>query len=199
MSTFKEQGIDSYPLCWPSGWKRESYRKKSKFTTTFERARVQLFKELKLLGVGDWNVVLSTNLPLRRDGMPYANLANPQDPGVAVYFRYKDKPMAFACDQYQKVHENLYAISKTIEAIRGIERWGASDMMERTFTGFAALPPPQAKVKRQWWQVLGVSDRATADEARAAWRALAFKNHPDRGGSDAAMSEINRAYEEAPK
>jgi hypothetical protein len=196
MSTFKEQGIDSYPLCWPTGWKRELTRKRSVFKTSFERARVQLFKELKLLGVGDWNVVLSTNIPLRRDGMPYANIAAPQDPGVAVYFRFKDKPMVFACDQYTKAVDNLYAVAKTIEAIRGIQRWGASDMMERTFTGFVALPPPQA-TKREWWEILGVSKTASPDQIKEAWRDLAYKHHPDRGGSNELMSKINHAYQES--
>lgn len=201
MSTFKEQGIDSYPLSWPMGTKRSFNRQKSKFTTSFERARVQLFNELKLLGVHSWNVILSTDIPLRKDGMPYANLANPSDPGVAVYFRLNEKPMVFACDKFTKVYDNLYAITLTIEALRGIKRWGSSDMMERSFTGFAALPPPMAtKPKRPWYQVLGYDHPcASITLVDIAYKELAMKLHPDRGGSAEAMAELNNAREEGLK
>jgi DnaJ-like protein len=197
--TFGEQGINSYPLSWPVGWKRQNYRKKSQFSSkTFARVRDTLFHELKLMGVPDWNVVLSTSIPLRRDGLPYSGMAQPNDPGVAVYFRYKEKPMVFACDNYGKVEDNLYAICKTIEAIRGMKRWGASEMMERTFSGFQALPPaPTVKPKKLWWEVLGVKRGDHPDRIKAAYRALAHINHPDRGGDPAKMSEINSAYEES--
>lgn len=198
MKTFKELGIESYPLSWPVGWKRERYRTASKFKTSFSRARTQLFNELKLFGCPDSNVVLSSNIPLRKDGLPYSGLANPTDPGFAVYFRWKDKPMVFACDQYKKVEDNLYAIVKTIEAMRGIRRWGSSDMMERSFTGFAALPPAASSLqKREWWEVLRVTRNATASEIGSARRRLMEIHHPDRGGDPVKAAEINKAYEEA--
>lgn len=190
--TFKELGIDSFPLCWPVGWKRTAARGRSQFRTSFVKAREQLFSELKLLGCPNFNVILSSNIPLRKDGLPYAGQANPTDPGFAVYFRLKDKPMVFACDQYIAATDNLYAIVKSIEALRGIKRWGASDMMERSFTGFQALPP----AKNSWWEILGVAQTATANEIRDAWRELAKQNHPDRGGSVDKMSKINNAYQD---
>lgn len=197
---FKEMGLDSYPLSWPVGWKRETWRKPSKFKTSFAVARDQLFRELKLLGARvdtrSWEapqVILSSNVPLRRDGLPLAGQSNPKDPGIAVYFKLDKKAMVFACDQYLKVEENLYAITKTIEALRGIKRWGASDMMERSFTGFQALPPP----KSNWWEILEVPQSASAEQIKDAWRRLAGIHHPDRGGSNEMMSKINKAYEEA--
>lgn len=199
---FKDQGID-YPLCWPVGWKRQTYPGTSKFKTSFAVARDQLMRELKLLGVrmpNSWeppSIIISSNIPLRRDGLPLAGQSNPKDPGVAIYFRYKDKSMVFACDQYKKVEDNLYAVTKTIEAIRGIQRWGASDMMERSFTGFQALPPPRP-AKRNWWEVLGVAQYANKGYIKDRYRALAQQYHPDKpGGSAAKMAEINQAYEES--
>jgi hypothetical protein len=70
---------------------------------------------------------------LRQDGLPYANRRAPSDTGAAVYFSYKGRQMCFACDKWQDVYDNIYAISKTIEALRGIERWGAGDMVEQAF------------------------------------------------------------------
>lgn len=191
-------GIESFPLSWPDGWKRTGARKKSKFKASFAWARDRLFAELKLLGCPDWKVILSSNIPLRRDGLPYSGQANPTDPGFAVYFRLKEKPMVLACDQYREATDNLYAIVKTIEALRGIQRWGASDMMERSFTGFSALPPgPSEQTQKHWWEILGYAGpNVTEDSLKNRYRKLAAIHHPDVGGTSALMAEINAAYKE---
>jgi DnaJ-domain-containing protein 1 len=53
--------------------------------------------------------------------------------------------------------------------------------------------------KRSWWEILGVSQNATEEEVRRAYRALAMKHHPDRleTGDPAKMAEINAARDEA--
>lgn len=200
MDNYNNMGIEAYPLSWPNGWKRTSYKSVSRFKTSFAVARDQLFRELKLMGCeNNWSntkVILSTNVPLRRDGIPLAGQSNPKDPGVSVYFIYRGKSMVIACDTYNKVEDNLYAITKTVEAMRGIERWGASSILERAFTGFAALPSGQSD---QWWVVLGTHPNATKDEIREAWRSMAKKHHPDHGGSEEMMSKVNKAYAEATK
>lgn len=183
----------AFPLCWPSGWKRTSYRERSRFKVSGARPRDELFRELDRLGAN--NIILSTNIKLRLDGIPYSNLAQPLDPGVAVYFQHKKKPMVFACDAWRSVEENIWSICKTIEAIRGIERWGASDMLERAFSGFQSLPAPL--VIETWWSVLGVKATASAQECREARTRLARKHHPDVGGSAPMMAKINRAFDEA--
>jgi DnaJ-class molecular chaperone len=78
--------------------------------------------------------------------------------------------------------------------MRGIERWGASDMMERAFSAFEALPPP-----RSHWETLGIRPGSSADAIQAAYRAKARAAHPDAGGSDAAMAELNSARDAALK
>lgn len=85
----------------------------------------------------------------------------------------------------------MQAIAKTIEALRGIARWGTGDMLEAAFTGFMALPAPGAE--SEWWEVLGVARNCTRDDISAAYRRLASINHPDRGGSTATMAAINAA------
>ncbi|MGP8269090.1 MAG: J domain-containing protein [Terracidiphilus sp.] len=109
-------------------------------------------------------------------------------------FTYKKNQMCFACDRYRTVKENLTAIGKTIEALRGMERWGASDMMERAFRGFTALA---ASNGRDWWDVLQVRRDASREAMEANFRLLAQDRHPDRGGSQDAMVELNRAHEDA--
>ena len=45
------------------------------------------------------------------------------------------------------------------------------------------------------YQTLGVARGATEDEIKKAYRRLAAKHHPDRGGNTAKFQEIQSAYE----
>lgn len=193
--------IEAYPLQWPSGRSRTSQwsREQGKFDVSFARARDNIINEVKLLAGGRWGpdplTVISTNIPLRRDGLPLAGQRTPEDTGVAVYFLYKKRQMSFACDRWQKIEHNMQAIAKTIEALRGIARWGTGDMLEAAFTGFMALAAPGAA--RPWWEVLGVSQRASNDELREAYRRLRSEHHPDKGGSATRFDEVEQAYRKA--
>lgn len=196
---------DAYPLAWPAyrprteHWKRE----KAAFDATFARARDDIIREIRLLlDVGRHyapNIVISTNVSLRRDGMPLAGQRAPEDPGVAVYFTYHKREQCFACDRWTRIEDNLRAISKTIEALRGIARWGTGDMMEAAFAGFVALPAPGASSTMSWWQELGILESASAIAIEDAYRRLRFIHHPDRSPSaDAArFHAINSAYQQA--
>lgn len=188
-----------YPLQWPAGWKRTHRPGPSQFKTGMDKATRGLLAEIARLG--GRLPVISSNAMYRQDGMPYARQPTIEDTGVAVYFERKRKPVVFACDSYWTVHENIHAIAKTIEALRAIERYGASDMMERAFTGFTALPAPiVAGMKRHWRDVLGAGLSIIGPaEVQARYRTLAAEHHPDRGGDPAKMAEINQARDEALK
>ena len=188
-----------FPLTWPMSYPRTKYRDKSRFgATSFAVARDALMKELGRFGAD--KVILSTNIPLRLDGLPKSGMGRIQDPGVAVYFRKMLKgnwqEFVFACDRWEKIEDNIHSITKTIDALRGIDRWGSSDMQERAFTGYTALPPAASETKRPWNVVLGVSKHEENDLVKRRWNELAMKWHPDRGGDAMKMSEINRAYAE---
>lgn len=190
---------EAYPLHWPIGQPRTpaSRRSDATFKVSQEQAQRELRREVELLG--GRNLVVSTNIPIRRDGMPYADAGRRSigDTGVAVYFNLKDEQKCFACDRWWTIKDNLRAISKTIEALRGIERWGSGAMVDQAFRGFSALPPPGGHVKRPWHQVLDVPTVASLEACEAAFRAKARQAHPDFGGSDQAMAELNAAIAEA--
>lgn len=193
-------GIDAYPLAWPLGWPaHRGERERGSFSGTPAKVRQELISEIdRMLGaLPGWtyrsSIIISTNVPLRRDGEPFAKEPAFINPGVAVYFKRNRKTMCFACDKYDAVWKNMRAIAKTIEALRGIERWGSSDMMERAFTGFAALPEP-GRVK-PWHEVLDLPAHTPTDEVKARYRELAKRRHPDAGGSNEAFAELNAAWQ----
>jgi hypothetical protein len=181
--------MDSYPLQWPEGWPRTERPKRSRFDVSLPRARDELLNEIRLMG-GRYPVI-SSNLATRRDGLPYANQKEPSDKGVAVYFQDRHgRPKVFACDRWDQVADNIRAIGKTLESLRGIERWGVTEAMERAFAGFDALPPPKS-----WRDFFG--DVQTREDLKRRYREQAKKMHPDSGGSEAAMAELNAHYQEA--
>jgi hypothetical protein len=190
--------VTAYPLQWPTGRKRtERHRRaRAKFETSFAVARDDLIAEVRRLG--GRNLVISTNIPLRQDGLPYASYRRIDDEGVAVYFSYDSQPMSFACDRWDRVEHNMQAIVKTIDALRGIARWGTGDMMKAAFTGFTALPAPATPKK--WRDILSVHpSEYDLVIVRANYRRLASTAHPDKGGSHDAMAELNAALAEAEK
>lgn len=185
--------IEAYPLTWPFNYPRTKRPQSSQFDTSFATARDAVVKEIKLLG--GKNTVISTNVPLRNDGLPYASFAKPKDAGVAVYFTFERESVVFACDKWDRIEDNLQAIRKTIEAIRGLDRWGVSEMLKRAFTGFKALPEHAAS--ESCFTILGVSENATQVEIKEAYRKKAMETHPDKGGDADMFAKIQHAYKQA--
>lgn len=188
---------EAYPLQWPEGWPRTSYnnRGNSRFGKNlgFNQIR-ELQRELKLLGAR--NVVISSNVPIRNDGLPYASESKRRydDPGVAVYFTLKGKQLSMARDKYWTPWENIRSLVLTIDGLRSMERHGGSTMMDRAFSGFTALPKPGGA---DWWEVLQIPRGVSRATVEAKFRELARERHPDQGGSDDQMAELNRARAQA--
>ena len=186
-------GVAPFPLYWPLEHPRSSTRRAARFVVDFVTARTALLHELDRLSARD--VVLSSNVPLRRDGLPAVPDREPADPGVAVYFTRRGKPFVIACDQFERVRWNLRAIGATIEALRSIERHGTTSMLEQAFSGFAQLPAASPK---PWRDVLGIPPGpCNVDAVRARVRELARIHHPDAGGNEQRMAEINAAADVA--
>jgi len=189
---------NKYPLQWPEDWSRGDPRARqaAKFKTGLHRACQALYYELRLFGGGE--AILSTNVPLRRDGLPYAE-GDPDDPGAAVWFRAQGEQRVIACDRYNHVAHNVQALAKTVEAMRGIERWGAGQILKRTLAAFIALPAPRAgDVANRaddwpWWVVLGVLPDAPLAIAEAAWK----QRMKACGGAGPEAVDANLAIEAA--
>lgn len=195
------------PLTWPVGRPRTRERKRARFGTrtqsdggyrqsremTIAGGMNRLRDELDLLGAED--TVVTTNLPVRKDGLPLSSAREPSDPGVSVYFRLEGNAHCLACDRWDRVADNLAAVAAHIFAIRGQSRWGVGDLAQ-AFAGYRALPAMDAI--KPWWERLGCKEPpATAAEAKAKWLTLAAKYHPDKGGCQDQAADINSAWRDA--
>jgi len=148
-------------------------------------------EELRLLGAT--GRVVSSNVPTRSDGLLQSDPRRLDDPGIAVYFKYKTKQVVMARDGFISVAGNLRSLGLAVEAFRQLERHGGSLMLERAFDGFLAIAPPDWK--RPWREVFGIQPDWTGDLTNL-YREKARTRHPDTGGSDTLMAELNVAYAE---
>lgn len=193
--------IEAFPLQWPKGRNRTKYPARARFhsrtgdrgkkplTIASSRDRVQ--RELSKLGAKQ--VVISSNLRLRMDGELAGNQNEPQDSGVAVYFQLNKLPHCLSCDTWDRAADNLAAIAKHVEAMRGQLRCGVADVATM-FSGFKALPgaiiTPQAMTPDQAAEVISRHTQYTAEQllqsrngtVEDAYRAAAKIPHPDFNG-----------------
>lgn len=176
----------AYPLTWPLGWPKTdpTRRDRGTFKTSLYAALEDLKKQTRLLGGKD--LVLSSNYTL--------GMERPKDPGVVAYFTWQELPVAIPCDRWSLIEHNVRAIALTIEAMRGMERWGAKHMIRAMFTGFKALP--ERTDAGTWFKTLGVTADADEKTVKEAYRLLAQKHHPDKGGDRDLFHRTQAAYEE---
>lgn len=131
------------------------------------------------MGIDRDDIVISTNVALRLDGLPRSGQRAPQDAGAAVYWKTRGgAARVMAIDQYHKVEANLAAIAATLDAMRAIERHGGAQILDRAFTGFTALPALAAARDCQAVLELGDLLLATLDDVKKAYRRLSMRNHP---------------------
>ncbi len=192
-----------HPLSWPAGWPKTPIhlRKRAQFSKKVHNGKYMVTRELtvrdaekRLQGeldrLGAIDELLSSNMPRNLDGSIKASASALEDCGVAIYFQLDGQPTALACDKWDRVADNICALAKHIEALRGMDRWGVGSV-KQAFAGYQALPAPE-----QWFEVLGVSANASIEEINTAYRSKAKHAHSDQGGSDAAMSRLNVARDQ---
>lgn len=60
------------------------------------------------------------------------------------------------------------------------------------FPGFGGAPP--SGNSERFYKLLGISKTASEAEIKKAYKKLAMKHHPDRGGDEATFKDISKAY-----
>lgn len=211
MTKILEQPVDRFPLAWPVGWPRTDgrdrkrapfayvqeetrgtgdsvYTYKNKKPLTMARAVEQLMRECDRLRAE--GPVLSTNVELRLDGQPRSDRRSPEDVGVALYFRHKNKPIVMACDRWTTVADNVAAIARHIETIRAQDRYGVG-RLEQALAGYQRL----LSGRRAWWEVLRFSAPPVEwRQIEASYDRLKVALHPDKGGAVDKFQELQEAF-----
>lgn len=196
----------AYPLQWPDGWPRTAQyaRRRAPYKVPPGKAISDLVWSLGKLGADRRKIIISTNVPVRNDGLPYATTSRVDDPGVAVYWTTtKMGEMSVGCDKWDSTDSNIRAIGLSLEGLRAMDRAGATQILDRAFQAFGALPPATvAPVTRPWWEVFempeAVATVLTMPMIEARYRELAAKHHPDKlNGSQEAFVELGIARDQA--
>jgi hypothetical protein len=204
--------ITAYPLTWPPTSQQRTpsnKRASASYRAGFAKARDNLLDELRLFGAD--NVVISSDIPLRKDGLPYASFKEPADPGIGVYFRIKGQSYALCCDVWDRAKDNLRAIGEYISALRVIRNCRVSPLQpilikhkiedyilqrpdvrseskKKRPTGSSKSDKSKQKTQSSqqstplnWREILGVARDADFAKVRAAYYACAKIYHPDSG------------------
>jgi hypothetical protein len=212
----------SSPLQWPQSYARSSRALPgAPYKVSGSVALEDLERELRLLLRSDYQRArITANLAINSMGRFYGDDLSRKSPprdgaGVAIYWVRKGIEQVIACDRYEAVGNNIRALGLCIEGMRAMERSGATQVLERVFTGFAALPAggpssvplPPPPPPKPWWEVLGWQADPVAGgmpptlvlvAAEAMFKSLAKDAHPDAaGGSHERFVELNAAITSA--
>lgn len=188
--------VSDFPLTWPESKTRCSHRMRSRFDSSLAKAHREISDEMARWKIGG-SYVISMAPAFRR---------TTSDPGCALWFlmplkrgQAKRELRVIACDNYDLQEHNLYAIAKTLYALRAIERWGAYTLEQAVEGARPMLPAPEGHGNRPWWDVLGVASNWPLEAIEMKYQALAKRAHPDAGGSADEMTALNAAISEARK
>lgn len=181
-----------YPLQWLPQQPRTKRPIRARFGKhSLSSAGYIIENELRLLGAK--NCIISTNLQTKINGGFYAN-QKVDDVGVVIYFDLKGTGKAMACDKWDRPEDNLWALSLSISAIRGLERWGGSEFLDGLFTGFKALPAPGQSVIMN---VQYFNDVNNMEYLQMKFKKLAKELHPDsENGNSESFQDMMIQYKQ---
>lgn len=200
-------------------------RQVSQFTASYPDTLDMLGREIEWLKGRD--VAIEVDVPesgIRRDGQGVLADARSESPAVVVAFESVHGPLYYRCDGYlrgpatrlikgQPVRvmpsdwqHNLRAIVLTLEALRAVDRYGATETGQQ-YAGFKALPAGRAMgashmTSDEAWSILGsfgsrpISEQRLAGAAhlRTIHRAARAFAHPDRHNGDRELwDQVERA------
>lgn len=186
--------IVDLPPVWPGV--KTLHRRRSPFKVpSWPRIEQALAREVRHLGGRRITLALELRrgaADLRQDGKLRADAR----PGPAVILGFLDsdgQQHNYPLDRFANWEHNLYAIARSLENLRAVERWGFSRKITRA--AFLALPGAGASTA-----TLSLAEAASIiashsdfeadrivrarDDAGAALRVALSRTHPDRHGGD---------------
>lgn len=194
------------PLSDRSWLRPEEDRPPSPFRSSWPETEKLLAVEVTALDGQD--VVIGVDVgesDLRIDGRLRAR-ARAATPAVEVAFVSRHGPLLYRSDRYtapwahqgEPWHANVRAIALTLQALRAVDRYGASGSGEQ-YTGYraiAAAPAPMTRGQARFvvWSTSAVGDPALdLDPPPAVVRQARRRAHPDVAGDRAAWDRLEEA------
>lgn len=199
MTTYTVKALDDYTIFTTP----RSERKGVQFKANWETTRKDLNRELSHLDARGAVIEIAVQPHhIRKDGALRSDIPkNLPHPGVRLSFETESHGlMSFTCDTYEARYfgqmadwqANLRAIVLTLEALRAVDRYGATQGEQ--YAGFAALPPgagavavggmTRTEAESVIAGVVGAFDRS---EGRERLRRARSMSHPDRHGGDQSL------------
>ena len=178
----------------PPGKKRQNPFPSSSWSRTLEKLQYELER------VRATEIVIEADFTedqIRLDGWPRAG-ASPRYSGVKISFNHpKAGRVEYATDSCRYWEDNVRSIALTLEALRGVERWGVVHGAQQ-YTGFRAIEsgnngsrrPAATWVAKLLYEVAETQVTARdillegdSESRRKLINMARKKAHPDTGGS----------------
>jgi len=144
----------------------------------------QLAETFRKWGIREWMV--TPPRPLSR--APYQSQ---EDRRVTVRYTPRgNSEIVLTMDRQDRAEDNVRVLYLAIEALRKNELRGIADLVREAYL---QLPAPTRQ--RDPFEVLGVRSDAPLEDIKAMYLIKTKRLHPDIGGSEEAMKELNEAWE----
>lgn len=181
--------------------KKKALPKSSRFAVAAKAVWELLQRELRQ--VDALSAVLELDAPAhriqKRSGEWIAD-ARPNDPGVVLTIERRGKPpMQMVCRRFRAWMDNVYAIARSLEALRMVDRYGCTSSGEQ-YVGFAALPAPGKSARDTVQEAVDLIHEVSGDIAtREGWvhqdsiAAAIRMAHPDHGGTAERLTRVLEA------
>lgn len=158
----------------------QEYTVRTKFN--WQKTYADLAFTFRQWGVHSWSV----EEPRRKrldDWTP-----NLEDRRVSVRFEVHGKTVNLSMDKQNRAVDNFRVLYIAIEDMRMQERRGISDIMESAYLQLSA-----PFIEKDPYDVLGLPRGTAKSVCEAQFRELAKQAHPDQGGNQERMKELNDA------
>ncbi len=136
-----------------------------------------------------WDIYEWTVAPVRPRARANAYQTDEERMVTLIYTHGSGRDVRLAMGKQARAQDNLRVLYLATEALRMNEARGIGDVIADAYLQLA--PPSHVDP----WELLGIRPDADIEIVHAAYKAKAKSAHPDAGGSDEAMKEINDAYE----
>ncbi len=177
----------------------------SRFDATWSKTVALLKREIDLLGADEFVIEMDINAAdLKLDGELRSN-AKPATPAVVVSFESDHGALTYRCDRFYTNYydqgpewqHNVRAIALTLESLRSVDRYGATETGQQ-YAGFKALGagramPASHMTKTEACNLFSrlsgveITPGESEQSLRARHRSARAAAHPDRNDGDRTL------------